>query len=148
VSSRPAATPVGNPGTDRRAGRRVWGRLSGRLFRSSKSREQKKLAPSFPSANVISANVWAMVDFPCPGEAVQPENALVVFACQPTFNLPQDILPRSLQAPLPVPAEVTGPCGTTDSVENGEVRRFLSIGQPARTRRKGVRLTMSRQLLS
>jgi len=35
-------------------------------LRFAKSREQKKLAPSFPSANVVSANVWAMVDFPVP----------------------------------------------------------------------------------
>ena len=36
------------------------------LLLPSKSREQKKLAPSFPSAKVISANVCAMVDFPVP----------------------------------------------------------------------------------
>ena len=42
------------------------GKIVWRLLRSSKSREQKKLAPSFPSANVVSANVWAMVDFPVP----------------------------------------------------------------------------------
>ena len=34
------------------------------LLLSSESREQKKLAPSFPSAELISTNVWAMVDFP------------------------------------------------------------------------------------
>jgi hypothetical protein len=58
------------------------------LLRSAKSREQKKLAPSFPSANVISANVWAMADFPGPGEAVQPEDTLVLFADQPSFDFP------------------------------------------------------------
>ena len=42
------------------------GKIVWRLLRSSKSREQKKLAPSFPSAKVVSANVWAMVDFPVP----------------------------------------------------------------------------------
>ena len=42
------------------------GKIIWRLLRSSKSREQKKLAPSFPSAEVVSANVWAMVDFPVP----------------------------------------------------------------------------------
>ena len=42
------------------------GKIAWRLLRSSKSREQKKLAPSFPSANAASANVWAMVDFPVP----------------------------------------------------------------------------------
>ena len=42
------------------------GKITWRLLLSSKSREQKKLAPSFPSAKLISANVWAMVDFPVP----------------------------------------------------------------------------------
>ena len=36
------------------------------LLLSSKSREQKKLAPSFPSTKPISVNVWAIVDFPVP----------------------------------------------------------------------------------
>jgi hypothetical protein len=37
-----------------------------RLLRSSKSREQKKEAPSCPLANVFSAIVCAMVVFPVP----------------------------------------------------------------------------------
>ena len=44
-----------------RVGKIIW-----RLLRFSKSREQKKLAPSFPFSNVVSANDWAMVDFPVP----------------------------------------------------------------------------------
>ena len=42
------------------------GKIAWRLLRPSKSREQKKLAPSFPSAKDLSANVWAIVDFPVP----------------------------------------------------------------------------------
>ena len=42
------------------------GKIFWRLLRSSNSREQKKLAPSFPFTNVVSANVWAIVDFPVP----------------------------------------------------------------------------------
>ena len=42
------------------------GKIILRLLLSSKSLEQKKLAPSLPSAKDISANVWEMVDFPVP----------------------------------------------------------------------------------
>ena len=44
-----------------RVGNIIW-----RLLRSSKFREQKKLAPSFPFSAVVSANDCAMVDFPVP----------------------------------------------------------------------------------
>ena len=37
-----------------------------RLLRSSKSCEQKKDAPSNPSANIRSLTVWAIVDLPVP----------------------------------------------------------------------------------
>ena len=40
--------------------------MARRLLLSLKSREQKKLAPSIPSAKLISANVWAIADFPVP----------------------------------------------------------------------------------
>ena len=42
------------------------GKINWRLLRSSKSQEQKKEAPSRPSANVLSAIVCAMVLFPVP----------------------------------------------------------------------------------
>jgi hypothetical protein len=42
------------------------GKMKWRLLRSSKSREQKKEAPSCPSANALSAIVCAMVVFPVP----------------------------------------------------------------------------------
>jgi len=42
------------------------GRMSRPLLLSSNSREQKKLAPRVPSAKQISANVWAIADFPDP----------------------------------------------------------------------------------
>src|ERR1700753_2105488 len=42
------------------------GKIDWRFLRSSKSLEQKKEAPSRPSANVLSAIVWAMVLFPVP----------------------------------------------------------------------------------
>ena len=42
------------------------GKIARRLLRSTKSHEQKKLAPSFPSAKALSATVWAMADFPVP----------------------------------------------------------------------------------
>ena len=44
---------------------------------------------------------------PGPREAVQPEDALTFLAVQPAFDLPQDLLPSSLQASLPFPTEVT-----------------------------------------
>ena len=40
--------------------------MSLRLLRSSKSREQKKEAPSCPLANILSATVSAIVVFPVP----------------------------------------------------------------------------------
>src|ERR1700753_1168030 len=42
------------------------GKIDWRFLRSSKSREQKKDAPSRPSANILSAIVCAMVLFPVP----------------------------------------------------------------------------------
>ena len=68
------------PGSDRTNGMRIdrnlvylrasWtarvGKMSWRLLRSEKSREQKKEAPSCPSANVLSAIVCAIVLFPVP----------------------------------------------------------------------------------
>ena len=42
------------------------GKIDRRFLRSSKSREQKKEAPSLPSANALSAVVCAMVVFPVP----------------------------------------------------------------------------------
>ena len=42
------------------------GKMKWRLLRSSKSREQKKEAPSCPSTNTLSAIVCAMVLFPVP----------------------------------------------------------------------------------
>ena len=63
-----------------------------------------------------------------PGEAVQPENTLVLLSREPTFNLPQYICPCSPQAALPVPTPIPSVCGTMNAVEEGEVRRFLYIG--------------------
>ena len=40
--------------------------MAWRLLLFSKSREQKKLAPSFPSAKLVSAKVCAIVVFPVP----------------------------------------------------------------------------------
>ena len=42
------------------------GKMSWRFLRFSKSREQKKEAPSCPLANTLSAVVCAMVLFPVP----------------------------------------------------------------------------------
>ena len=42
------------------------GKMNWRLLRSSKSREQKKEAPSCPSEKTLSATVCAMVLFPDP----------------------------------------------------------------------------------
>ena len=68
------------PGSDRTNGTRIdrssvylrasWtarvGKMKWRLLRSSKSREQKKEAPSCPFANSLSVVVCAMVLFPVP----------------------------------------------------------------------------------
>ena len=43
-----------------------------------------------------------------PGQAIQPEDTLVSFTCEPIFNILENILPRSTQASLPIPAAVSG----------------------------------------
>ena len=66
-----------------RVGKIIW-----RLLRSSKSREQKKLAPSFPFSEVDSANDWAMVDFPVPARPLsQKTRWLPSFADQRPISL-------------------------------------------------------------
>ena len=55
---------------------------------------------------------------PGPGEAVQPEDALALLAVQPTFNLPEDLVLRSLQAPLPFPTEITRILGMTHPLKS------------------------------
>ena len=52
---------------------------------------------------------------------------LVLLIYYPMFNLPEDILPGSLQAPLPVPRTVSSICGMAHTVEKGEVCCFLFI---------------------
>ena len=42
------------------------GKMKRRSLRSSKSREQKKEAPSSPSVKTCSLTVWAIVDLPVP----------------------------------------------------------------------------------
>ena len=64
------------------------GKIFCRLLRSSKSREQKKLAPSFPLSEVASANDWAMVDFPVPARPLsQKTRWLPSFANQCSISL-------------------------------------------------------------
>ena len=67
-----------------------------------------------------------------------------MFMGQPVLDLPEDVLPRPSQAPLPVSGEVTSVGGVVHPVEKGEIRRFLPAGYSLRFMRdKGVRLTMS-----
>ena len=66
--------------------------------------------------------------FSGPGQAIQPEDALLPFIRQPMFNLPEDTLPRSPQAPLPVPTTKSSVWGMVKLVEKGAVGRSLSIG--------------------
>ena len=64
------------------------GKIFSRLQRSSKSREQKKLAPSFPFSKVVSANDWAMVDFPVPARPLsQKTRWLPSFSNQRSISL-------------------------------------------------------------
>ena len=64
------------------------GKIFSRLLRSSKSREQKKLAPSFPFLKVVSANDWAMVDFPVPARPLsQKTRWLPSFSNQHSISL-------------------------------------------------------------
>ena len=44
-------------------------------------------------------------------------------------DIPEDILPRSPQTPLPVPAEVSSVRSVVHPVKKREVGRFLSTGQ-------------------
>ena len=44
-----------------------------------------------------------------PCKTIEPEHTVVSFVLEPTFELQEDIPPRSLQTPLPVPRMVPGP---------------------------------------
>ena len=66
--------------------------------------------------------------FSRPCEAVQPEHALIPLVRQPVLELEKDFLPRSPQAPLPVPGTVTSARGVAHAVEKREVHRFLFAG--------------------
>ena len=85
---------------------------------------------------------------PSPGEAVEPEHALVLFIVQPVFELEEDISPGPLHAPLIVSTEIPGVSDVTHTVEKGEVRPLLFSGYYAWMGGQEVRLTMSRQALS
>ena len=60
--------------------------------------------------------------FPRPGESIQPEDMLLLFSSRPAFDLPQNILPSSPQAPPPVPAPIPGIWRVIHPVQQGEVR--------------------------
>ena len=62
---------------------------------------------------------------PGPRETVQPEDTLALLAVQPAFNLPEDFPPRSPQAPLYFPTEVTCVRGVTHTLEEGKVFQLL-----------------------
>jgi len=51
-----------------------WKNILGIAFDPRNLAEQKEARPELPSAKLVSANVWAMVDFPVPRQAVQPEH--------------------------------------------------------------------------
>ena len=61
------SSSFGRVDADRRVGRRELGRL----LWSSKSHKRKKLVPSCSSAKLVSAKVWAIVDFPV-SESARP----------------------------------------------------------------------------
>ena len=84
--------------------------MNWRSFRSSKSREQKKEAPSRPSANILSAKVCAIVLFPVPASPFS----------QYTGDLPKSLVHSSvssrtaprvpLRHPLRLPCRYSAPC--------------------------------------
>ena len=112
------------PGSDRASGTKIdrnsgylrasWtarvGKMNWRLLRSSKSREQKNEAPSRPSANILSAIVWAMVLFPVPASPFS----------QYTGDLPKSLVQCSITSrtgprvpfrqPLRLPCRYSAPC--------------------------------------
>ena len=51
-----------------------------------------------------------------PCKTIQPEHTVVSFVLEPTFELQEDIPPRSLQTPLPVPGMVPGPIDVRHAV--------------------------------
>ena len=84
--------------------------MNRRLLRSSKSREQKKEAPSFPSANALSATVCEMVLFPVPANPFS----------QYTGDLRKSLVQRSIpfrmtprvpfRQPFRLPCRYSAPC--------------------------------------
>jgi hypothetical protein len=144
--SRPGATPFGKGDTDRRAGRRVLGRSSGDCSGPREVSRAEEAGPEFPSAKVVSANVWAMVDFPVPA---RPFSQKTRWSRSPV---------NQLQSPRGHPSSF--PSGTPACSHNGNQRlRCDTSGQEGRgplipihrsvreDERQEVRLTMSRQLL-
>jgi len=63
-----------------------------------------------------------------PGEAVEPEYALVLLIVQPGFELGEDIPPGPFHASLSVSAEVAGVWGMIHPLEKVEARPFLFSG--------------------
>ena len=86
--------------------------------------------------------------FPRPGEAIQPEDALILFLRQPLLELEENFLPCPPQAPLHFPRAVAGICCVAHTIEQGEVRRFLFAGQYMRVGCQRAELTINRQLFS
>ena len=83
-----------------------------------------------------------------PGEAVQPEYALISLVRQPMLDLRENVLPRSPQTSFPVPGTVPSVRSPGQTVEKDEVSRFLSTGYFTPTESQVAGLTMSRKFFS
>jgi len=111
------------------------------LLLSSKSREQKNLAPRFPSPKVISASVWTMVDFPVPARPLSQSTRLPCLSS----SHPSSCRRKSLLVPLRHPCLFSERC-PAQSVWRMLFRRIWSISPYSRvithhqtTRKKGSR---------
>ena len=66
--------------------------------------------------------------FPRPRKAIQPEDALISLVCRPMLKLEEDLLPRSLQALLPLPRTVSSLVGVMHAVQKNPLRVSLFKG--------------------
>ena len=89
-----------------------------RSLRSLKSREQKKDAPSSPSAKEPLANRLGDRRLAGPGEPVQPEDGRLVEVLGPRLDLVQDGLPCTPEAALAISVLISGSRSTAAVVQH------------------------------
>ena len=136
------------------------GKMRRRLFRSSKSREQKNEAPSCPSAKTLSAIVWAIAVFPVraspfnqytgdASEFLAHSSILSKIALRVPFRQPLQLSCHNSTCceqgkPSRTAASSAGRLGQAPMIENGMCSNLSSAGRSFHLRgRERRKLTIS-----